>query len=317
MNTIPLTFNERQIDRTVLGGTQVVEEIKLPVAAILINTGGIHFRQTMIENLLECGFKDIISIESDPENYNIEEISMQFPSVKFVVPLENVNEGDMINMGIEETKSEWVLVLKDTLNITKNILSPRIFEFLTKDNPYCVAPLLSFNGERVTCCYFPSIKKSLLEVVTDSVVAEGKATLYPQDFIALYNRKKFIDLGGFDYTIKSSYWQNLDLCFRSWLWGEKITLSTVLNISYNQKTEGVDKTANIGSSRFFLKDLAPHFKNDHAFVSPMEFFSFLPRSSCGLFESLRQFADGRDWVKKNKYRFKFDAVYLVENWGKI
>ena len=44
---------------------------------------------------------------------------------------------------------------------------------------------------------------------------------------------------------------------------------------------------------------------------------FSPQKVLSFFESLSQFGDARYWVEKNKYRFRFDAPYLVENWGKL
>ncbi len=318
MNTIPLIFNQRQINRTVLGGTEPMPSVQMRVSAILLNSSGSHYRIQMIENLLKCGFESIVSIEHDPENYNIEDFARRFPAVKFIVPLESVTDGDLINVGMSEVKSDYVLVLRDSLVINADILTKRLSETLTSANQYCVVPrLTASDAPSFPVLFAPSVKKSKLDVISSSAVSDGVPTLYPLDFIALYNRQKFIQLGGFDYTITAPYWQNLDLAFRSWLWGEKTTLSTVFSLSYSSLPPAADITPNQGSSRFYLKNLVPHFENDHGVIARSSFLVYLPRSSCGFFEAVSQFADARSWVSKNKYRFRCDAPYLVENWGKL
>jgi hypothetical protein len=318
MNTIPLIFNQRQVNRTVLGGTEPMPVVQMNVSAVLLNSAGSHYRVHVIENLIKCGFESIVSIESDPENYNIEDFAHRFPSVKFIVPLESVSDGDMINIGMSEVKSPYVLVLRDTLSISPDILTARLAESLTASADYCIVPrLVAAETPSFPIHFTPSVKKSRFTVIASTAVTDGIPTLYPFNGIGLYNRQKFIQLGGFDYTITASYWQNLDLSFRAWLWGEKITLSTVFSIPYRTVPPAEDATANQSSSRFYLKNLVPRFASDHGVIDFSSFLVYLPRSACGFFEAFRQFADARAWVDKNKYRFRFDAPYLVENWGKI
>ena len=53
MNTIPLIFNERQINRAVLGGKDSPSEIKLPVGLLLLNGKGSQFRSAILEKLIK------------------------------------------------------------------------------------------------------------------------------------------------------------------------------------------------------------------------------------------------------------------------
>ena len=90
MNTIPLTFNERQLHRTVLSGNESVPVVKLPLGVLLLNTGsGGLYRVKLLENLIKNGFSSIVSVEKSSENYNVEDFARMFPCVKFIVPMEN------------------------------------------------------------------------------------------------------------------------------------------------------------------------------------------------------------------------------------
>ena len=137
--------------------------------------------------------------------------------------------------------------------------------------------------------------------------------MFSADNIALYNRKKFIQLGGFDYAIKSKYWQNLDLGLRSWLWGEETKLTTLLQFSYIQEPI-FDKTINLDYLRFFLKNGVHKMKNNEAYISNLSFPKFFMNSSCGFLEAKRQFKATRKWIKQNKYKIKMDLETLIKNW---
>lgn len=317
MNTIPLIFNERQINVTILGGKDIGSGSKNRIGVILLNKSGSHYRLQTLENLVRCGFDSIVSIEKDPKNYNIEEFCQNYPSAKFVVPLDEVTDGDCINLGMAELNTEYVLVLRDTLNLNGEILNQRIAETLLEEEFFCTAPrLLKNNGQSFPITFSPDVKKSRFEVAATSSVFDGIQTLFPFDNIGLYNRKKFIQLGGYDYTIKNKYYQNLDLSMRAWLWGEKIRISAIFNMRYLDEPPVEDTSPSLYSSRFYLKNLLPHFEYDHGVIKRSGFFLFYPRSGCGVFEAMDQFGQARYWVKQNKYRFKCDASYLLQNWGK-
>lgn len=315
MNTIPLTFNAHQIDRTVLGGKLEDISPKLNVSVILLNSNGNHLKFQALDNLVSCGFKSIVSVEPTAESFNLEEISRRYPSIKFVVPLQECSDGELINMCMEEVSSPYVLVLRDSLHISQTILNQNLLENLTKEKPYCLVPrLFDSENQSVLVNIMPEAKKGRFCLSPANYINEGHPTMYPFDYIGLYNREKFILLGGFDYTIKSPYWQNADLSMRAWLWGEKITISPSFQISYNYGPMAADSTRDLSYIKFYIKNILPKFKDDHGYVSPMSFFGFLLHSSSGFIETCSQFRTAARWVKLNKYRFKTDAKSLIENW---
>ncbi len=318
MNSIPLIFNERQINRAVLGGKEQNPFAKLKLAVILLNKKGCQFRVPVLESLVQTGFEQIISIENNPENYIIEDLVHKYPFVKFIIPLEKVTDGELINIGMSEVSADYVLVIRDTLKIEPNFLSQRILEKVNEMNIFCVVPrLICTSIPSFNIISAPSVQGSVFKVEKSSAVNEGTSTLFCVDSIGIYNRRKFIQLGGFDYTITNPHWQNADLFFRSWLWGEKSQVTTLLHFTYTDEIPVEDISADLSYSRFYLKNLLPHFDEDHGVIPKSSVFVYLFRSGCGLMESIRQFKDARRWVEVNKFRFKIDAKYLVENWGKL
>ncbi len=316
MNTIPLTFNEHQISRTVLGGSEQTTEDTMNISVVLLNKIGSQFKLKIFEELMKCRFQSIVSIEPDTGNYNIEEISRRYPAIKFIIPHENVSDGEMINIAMSEVTSEYVLVLKDNLYIPQGVVLPHLAEALTKNNLLCVAPrIVDYKKGSLPVQKSPSAEKGHFVLESSTYVKDEINTVYPFDFIGLYNREKFIQLGGFDYTITSPYWQLLDFGLRAWLWGEEIKITTALQLSYSVEEAPVeDKTANLDSLRVYLKTQLPKYKGDHASVKKMSFWRFFRHSGCGILEARRQFIDARNWISANKYRFQTDLPNLIENW---
>lgn len=312
---IPLTFDEHQINRTVVGGFTNNSPDALNISVILLNTSGSHFKVQLFENLISCNFREIVSVEHDANNYALDDLLKRFPNIKFIVPLEKATDGEMINLAMSEVSSDYVLVLKDNLNIPSGIILTNLAETLTREGIYCVVPrVVDSKRNGLVTQFAPGVNKTHFTVEGSSAIKDGSKTLYPFDYIALYNRKKFIQLGGFDYSIKSPYWQNLDLAVRSWLWGEETKITTVIQFTYLDEHPIEDKTANIDYIRFHLKNEYPKFKNDRGLLKNSQFFSFFIHSRCGYLEARRQFKAARNWVEANKYRFKTDLTSLVEGW---
>ena len=314
MNTIPLTFNEKQINRTIIGGNEIVVS-KIPISIILLNRSGTTFRMNNIESLLRLGFTDIVSIEAPQQNYNLDELAKRFPVVKFIIPGEQLSTGEMINLGMQEVRSNKVLVLWDTMHISTKIFSDRLLNIILNNEIFCFAPFLfNFQMQNLPVKNIPAIENTSFTVKTFGVTQDFAKTLYPFDFVGLYDRQKFINLGGFDHTITSDYWQLIDLFMRSYLFGEKTIICSSLRLNYECEVPLEDTTPDLSHLRFFLKNLSPKFVGDYAYIPKKEFFSYLNRSSLGFFKAYKTFKMARNWVSKNKFRFKTDAQTLISSW---
>lgn len=316
MNTIPLTFNEKQINRTVLGGKENISKTAIPVTCLILIRGGNQYRSRVFENIEKLNFFEVISVEKSGGNI-AEQLSRQFPSVKFISTEEEVTAGDMLNIGMAEATGKYVLVLHDDLCTDSFNFTAAMAKKLASLDQFCVVPRLNSNGlQSIPVNFIPGVNRSVLEITSTVNCADGTPTLYAFDQVGFYDREKFIRLGGADYTLTSAYWQNLDLAFRAWLWGERISISSAFQFTYNSDVPGEEQTPDASYLRFYLKNLLPVFEIDHAYIPKSSFFTFRLRSSFSMAETIRQFKNARMWTEENKYRFKCDASLLIENWGK-
>lgn len=316
MNSIPTTFDQHQIKRTVIGGRKNTGENSMNLSVILLNSSGSHFKLHVFENLLNCNFRDVISVENDSKNFSIEDVAKKFPAVKFIVPLEDATDGEMINLAMSEIDADYVLVIRDSLYISSGFILANLADRLTKEGIFCIVPWLTdMNKNSISNYFTPGAEKSHFVIDASSTITDGIKTIYPFDNIAIYNRKKFINLGGFDYTIRSPYWQTLDLAIRSWLWGEETKLTTLFSFSYIDELPVEDKTINKDYLKYFLKNEVPKIKNERAVMTKTSFFKFFRNSSCGFIEARKLFKITKVWIEKNKYNFKTDLHDFIQNWN--
>ncbi len=316
MNTIPSIFNEKQINHTVLGGTEKNQIVFFDVDCIILNRSSSVSKNRLFSNLLSKGFSQIISVGEHSESYSLDLLSRQYPQIKFIVTQEeNLSSGDFINLGMAESNSPYVLVITDDLCSEDFIFSQKMVDEFIKENCFCVCPKLNSSKlKNLPVKFSPGVSKSFFSIESELNVSDKDLTFYSSDFAGFYNREKFINLGGYDYTIQNSFWQKLDLFFRSWLWGEKTVISSLFVLNYTSAPPEENRGADFSYTRFYVKNLLSVYQNDHAYIPRTSFFAFAATSSCGFSYALKLFNEARRWTEQNKYRFKIDAKFLIENW---
>ena len=317
MNTIPLTFDGWEIPHSVIGGAQgKADEGDLEISVILLNRGGRHYRADALESLAAAGFASILSVENTPEPYDVQNLSVRFPSVKFLVPEKKLTTGEMINAAASELTSRLVFVLWSDQRLRAITAEKAVWlANSAEDSLFCLVPLLSDDSfGQLPAKMTPRLDKKQFSIAPTPCTRDMEKTIYPFDFTGLYNREKFIDFGGFDSSIASAYWQNADLGFRVNLWGGNIRISHHLRLNYESASPAESVESNAGYLKFYLKNLAPVFKERYAVLPYSKFFSFAAMSGMNVFDSFKHFKDAAKWVSVNASRFVTDAPALVSGW---
>ncbi|GMO27712.1 MAG: hypothetical protein Ta2F_03310 [Termitinemataceae bacterium] len=326
MNTGPSIFNETLPTHTVVGGKERLASSG--ISAILLNRGsGVYSRKACIVSLQEQGFDYIISVENPGEHYELEQLSGLFPFVRFIILKENVSVGQMINIAVDEIKSPLFFVLWNDLHLMQGLSNSRISEKLlslssqsdpqNKKDPckdwymrLCTIPVIQNTAfETLPTSFRAEIRHKKLETIPFIPSKEGESTLFPFDAVGIYNKEKFLKLGGFDPSIKSTYWQVMDFGLRSWLWGEDLRSTQLVRLRLDGEFTAGDTTIDESYWFFFLKNLAPRVKQT-ASIPHNYFFQYVFKTGKSIVQAYKEFKAARKWVKSNSKSFKYDAAFI-------
>ncbi|MDR0290260.1 MAG: hypothetical protein LBI06_04925 [Treponema sp.] len=326
MNTIPTTFNEMLPSYTVVGGREQLASTGL--SAILLNRGRRFTRRNLFHDLEKTGFDTIISVEPSPPAYDIEELSVRFPFVRFVLLQQPISLGEQINLAVSELNSPLFFVLWNDLKIITGGMARRMAERLTisdderegdrEKSSYkrlCTVPIIqTARFETLPTLIVPALQRKKVRVLFLGPSAEGISSLYPFDGVGVYDRERFVRLGGFDGTLKNSYWQLMDFGFRAHLWGEEITSTQALKLSYESTVPAEESSGGADYNRFYLKNIAPVFQHDCAHLPLRRFPGFLMQTNDGIFDAWEHFSESRRWVNANRFRWHYDPRTIVKRW---
>ncbi|MCL2267382.1 MAG: hypothetical protein FWC17_06410 [Treponema sp.] len=329
MNTIPTTFNENITRYTAVGCRERIATSG--ISAIILNRSIIP-RRYFFQELEKSGFDNVISIESSALHYDIEDLSSRFPFVRFILPENEINLGQQINLGVTEIESPLFYVLRSDMKIIAGGTARRMAERLSvkseeaeekkinADNNtgfkrLCTVPvIMNSNYAILPSLVAPMTQRKKMRTVYLEPHNEGDISLYPFDGIGIYDRQRFISLGGFDSALKNTHWQLMDFGFRAYLWGEEIALNLHLKLSYDGELPQENFTIEECYRWFYLKNLAPVFKNDYAHLPLYRFPGFKSRCGIDIGSAWEEFSESRKWVTKNKYRWKCDARHVAKQW---
>ncbi|MDA8424890.1 MAG: hypothetical protein M0Z80_02035 [Treponema sp.] len=316
MSTTPTTPSRRTVPYTVIGNPKAKAGSEgLPVSVLLLNRGSRLYRNDIFRELDKFGFDSILSVEEGPEGRDIEALASRYPRSRFLVVSEKTSPGEQINLGMRESPGPFVFVLWSDMRLSTQGLSSRFFERLAEQNILCQAPFLSSReGDLLPAAAAPALHRASLKVLALSPGRDSDRTLFPFDYSGIYSLEKFMRTGGFDAELRTSYWQKLDFGFRSWLWGEELRLAQALKVNYVEDVPAEDATPDECYKWFWLKNLAPVFRSDSALIPASRLWAYLRRRSGGPFAGVAEFRSARDWVRLNRYRFRFDAASLVDLW---
>ena len=316
MNSIPSTFSENEFNYLITGSDKRLSNATVDLCALILNRDNSQFRYYIFDNLISKGFSRIICVENKSSNLNTDAISEKYPEIEFVVCLEDLTQGEMINLGMTLCDSPYVLVLQEELCVENFRFNENIFNFLIEKNPLCVCPkLISQNYQILSGLIEPYTYKSNFVTKVSNSFGEMEKTLCSTDYVGLYNRKLFLETNGFDGNIETPYWQQMDFFVRGFLQGKETYISNLLSFTYSCFEINENQSLDKNYYRFYVKNLLPVYKNGEFQLKKSSLFECILNKSCLLFERIMIFNYTRKWIRENKSAFQKDIVKLIEDWG--
>jgi hypothetical protein len=315
MSTIPSIFNNTLPSYTAVGGNERAASTGL--SAVLLNRGGRYPRRTLFQELEKAGFDYILSMEGDQERYDLEDLSGRFPSVRFILLKDKISPGEAVNLAAAELSSPLFFVLWNDYRLFNGITAAKIAG-LFNGKRLCTVPVVQNSRfETIHTLSVPVFFENSIKILPEAPEHENQSSLFPYDWLGIYDREQFLRLGGFDRDILHPHWQLMDFGFRSYLWGEEIRSSQIVRLIHDGAMPPVDNTAENSYRLFYLKNLAPVFRSDYAHLPLRRFPGYLVKAGWDLFGAWMEFSRERRWVRKNRNRFRRDAWGVTDLWERV
>jgi GT2 family glycosyltransferase len=161
----------------------------------------------------------VVVLDNHSTNDDVAWIRREFPSVEATVAPKN----DFLfsyNWLAQKRAEEILVLLNNDLKVDRDFLAPLIRHFESPDVFSVSARSYDWNGAKVTSG--PArleFKNGFYSWCFDTQRQKTCHTLFTSGGFMAVDRKKFIELGGFNRLFAPAYCEDLDLCFRAWRQG--------------------------------------------------------------------------------------------------
>jgi GT2 family glycosyltransferase len=195
---------------------------------------------------------EMIVVDDGSNDDTISFLSSDFPQVRAIHLEQNRGFAKAAAEGILASRNRIVALVNNDVAVEKDFLGPLLSPF-ANDNIFAVGPK-TLRGDGKSYYHLRSrafFKKGEVNIIRD--LEDRGETWYVSGGMALFDKEKFYDLGGFDDLFHPFYWEDADLCYRALKKGYKILFEP--DSVFYHKDQGTIVFSKKGRLELFLAKL--------------------------------------------------------------
>jgi GT2 family glycosyltransferase len=206
-----------------------------PVAGISVvipNYNGRYLLEEILPPLLEAlknsmlPFEVIVSDDKSTDD-SVSFLQSKYPDIKIIVNEINQGFAPTINRGIFLSQSSHLLLLNSDVKLTPGYFSNQLRYFEREDTFGVMSRMVGWDNDTIQDGgKYPSFHGSKIKTSGNYIPMENKPgqwlySMYLSGANAFVDRKKVIQLGGFDELFAPFYVEDYELSLRAWRFGWK------------------------------------------------------------------------------------------------
>lgn len=231
------------------------------ISVVIPNYNGKHLLKKNLPLVVKnCHGCEIIVVDDASTDGSVDFLKHKFRNVRVIKQSKNNGFAITANLGVEKAKSPFVLLLNSDVSPRQNFLKTAIKHF--KNEKLFAIGLLDYSHEngKILVKGRGGIKFKRGLFIHYPAFIERGATFWVSGGSGLFNRDKFLQLGGFDPIFKPFYWEDIDLSFRAWRAGYSCIFEPLAKVDHYHE-EGAITTQ---KSQFYIQTVS--YKNQFIFT---------------------------------------------------
>lgn len=221
------------------------------------------------EGLLKSNLPKVIKYLSNAELIVVDDASTdsscdliikEFKSIKLLKLNKNSGFAKAVNRGVEAARGDFVILLNTDVTPKKNFLKQALDYFKNTDTFGVGFNDASHENGRVINRGRGGARFTRGFLTHFPLSTQKGFTLWVSGGSSIIDKKKFLELGGFDEVYSPYYWEDIDLCFRAWKKGYKCYFEPSIKVDHFHEAGSIKST----QSTFKIKSTA--YRNQFLFV---------------------------------------------------
>lgn len=271
------------------------------ISVIIPNYNGREILEKNLPNVVKnCPNCEIIVVDDGSSDDSVRFLK-KFKGIKLITQLKNMGFAATVNNGVKNAKGDLVLLLNSDVSPTAGFLEPLAKHFKNNANLFAVGAADSSHetqgvvikgrgGAAISQGFFAHF-------ALPSIAGE---TLWVSGGSGLYDRKKFLALGGFDTVFAPFYWEDIDLSYRARKSGFICLFEPDAKVNHFHEEGAIKKTRSANFIKtisyknqftFFWKNISdPLYNVEHLLFLPYHFLVALTRGDWSFYKGFAKAA---------------------------
>ncbi len=202
------------------------------VSVVIPTWNGRHHLEANLASVVEAVSRypgsEIIVVENASDDGTAEYLGERFPDVVCLAQSENLGFGGGSNAGFRAAKNDIVVLLNNDMRVTPDFLAPLLAPFEGDDKVFAVSAQIFFSDPEkrreetgLTAGRWTQGRLALGHVIDDTV-DRAFPSFYAGGGSTAYDRRKFLEVGGFDELLRPFYMEDADVSYLAWKRGWKV-----------------------------------------------------------------------------------------------
>ena len=186
-----------------------------------------NYLPSVVEAMAGNPENEIIVVDNGSEDGSTDFLRERFPTVRVLALDRNLGFGGGSNVGFRTAKNDIVVLLNSDMRVQPDFLSP-LLEAFTDKKVFAVSCQIFFSDPAklreetgLTQGWWENGGLRVRHRI-DSAIAEPFPCFYGGGGSCAFDRRKYLDLGGFDELLRPFYLEDTDLGYEAWKRGWKV-----------------------------------------------------------------------------------------------
>ncbi|MFT5286786.1 MAG: GT2 family glycosyltransferase [Planctomycetota bacterium] len=172
---------------------------------------------------------EVIIVDDTGEQVLANWVKAEFPSCRVVSQKKNLGFARALLAGIKTATYDLVFCMNPDVRVRKGFLGPLV-ACMADEDIFAVAPRVLLDGtDRVESITELKVNGGFVEIIQPGLRAEQEQqSALPRPIVfavggtCLISKSAFLEMGGMDPMYEPFYLEDLDICFRAWLKGQRV-----------------------------------------------------------------------------------------------
>lgn len=215
---------------------------------------------TVIKNCPNC---EIIVVDDGSKDDSVEFLKKHFKNIEVVENKKNQRFAKSVNLGAQNAKGDYLLLLNTDVSPRSGFLQKALNHFeKNKENKIFAVGLCDISHENGKIVKrgrgLAKFVKGFL--IHSAAPIRAGETFWVSGGSGLFDRRKFLKLGGFDPVFAPFYWEDIDLSYRAQKSGLSCIFEPQSQVDHYHQEGAIKKS----KSDFYIKTVS--YKNQFLFV---------------------------------------------------